>query len=79
MNNRGLILGRGKKGFFLSATVFRLALGLTQPSVQWVPDSPPSSASAKIMNAWSRTSVSPLRFHGVVFKQVKYLHDVVLS
>jgi hypothetical protein len=60
-------------------TVSRTALGPTQPPIQWVPGalslgvkrpgreadhSPPSSAEAK--NAWSYTSISSIRLHGVV-------------
>jgi hypothetical protein len=61
-------------------TVSRMALGTTQPPIQWVPGvlslevmrpgreaghSPPSSAEVK--NAWSYTSIPPIRLHGVVF------------
>jgi hypothetical protein len=59
-------------------TVSRPALGPTIPPMQWVPEvltpglkrpgretdhSPPSSAE---VNAWSYTSVPPIRLHGVV-------------
>jgi len=55
--------------------VSRQALWPTQPPIQWVPEvkrpgheadySPPSSA--EVSNAWSYTSIPPLRLHGVVF------------
>jgi hypothetical protein len=66
-------------GIFLFTTVSRTALGATQPPIQWVPralslgvkrpgceadHSPPSSTNNK--NAWSYTSSSPVRLHGVV-------------
>jgi hypothetical protein len=62
-------------GFFLFATVSRLALGHTQPSIQWILGtltprvkqlghkadySPPSSAEVK--NAWSYASTPPYIF-----------------
>jgi hypothetical protein len=56
-----------------------LALGLTQPPIQWVPgafslvvkrlgceaDHSPASG-AKVKNKWSYTSIPPIRLHGVV-------------
>jgi hypothetical protein len=80
-------LGAGRAGFesrqglgiFLFVTVCRPALGLTQPSIRWVPGalslvvrrsgreadhSPPSSAEVK--NEWNYTSIPLICFHGVV-------------
>jgi hypothetical protein len=66
-------------GIFLITTVSRTALETTQPPIQRVPGAlsvgvkrpgregyhlPLSSAEVK--NAWSCTSISPLRLHGVV-------------
>jgi hypothetical protein len=64
--------------------VLRVTLGPTQPPIQCVPralsrgvkrpgreadHSPPSSAEVK--NAWSYTSIPPLRLHGVVLSQAQ--------
>jgi hypothetical protein len=66
-------------GIFLLTIMFRLALGPTQPPIQWVPGdlflavkwlgheadhSPPSSA--KVKNAWSYTSTPPILLYGMV-------------
>jgi len=66
-------------GFFIFATVSRLVLVPTQHPVQWVlrafppvvkqlghegDHSPPSHAMVK--DAWSYTSVPPIRLHGMV-------------
>jgi hypothetical protein len=63
----------------LFATASRPVLGPTQPPIQWVPGvlspgvkrprceayhSPPPSSEIK--NAWSYTSISPIRLHGLV-------------
>jgi hypothetical protein len=68
-------------GIFPSTAVSRMALGTTQPPIQWLPaalslwvkrpgreadHSPPSSAEVK--NAWSYTSSPPIRLHGVVLR-----------
>jgi hypothetical protein len=70
---------RQELGIFHFAIQSRTALGPTQPPIQWVPavlspgvkrpgceadHSPPSSVEVK--NAWSYTSISPIRFHGMV-------------
>jgi hypothetical protein len=70
-------------GNFLFTTAFGMALGPTQPPIQWVPGalslgvkwpgcetdhSPPSSA--KVKNTWSYTSTPTISLHGVcVIKQ----------
>jgi hypothetical protein len=66
-------------GIFLFTTAPRMALGPTQPPMQWVPGalslgvkwpghecdhSPPSNA--KVKNAWSYTSTPPIHLHGMV-------------
>jgi hypothetical protein len=66
-------------GIFFITTAYRPALGPTQPPIQRVPGalpvgikrpgreayhSPPSSAEVK--NAWSYTSILPIRLHGEV-------------
>jgi hypothetical protein len=70
---------RQELGIFLFTTASRPALGPTQPPIQWVSGalylgvklsgreadhSTPSNA--KVKNAWSYTSISPIRLHGVV-------------
>jgi hypothetical protein len=70
---------RQRLGILLFTTMSRIALGLTQPPIQWLPvalslgikwpgraadHSPPSSAEVK--NAWSYTSTPPIRSNGVV-------------
>jgi hypothetical protein len=65
-------------GIFLFATASRPAVGSTQPPMQWVPGalSPEvnrqgreadhsSQSSAEVKNAWSSTSTTPIRLHGV--------------
>jgi hypothetical protein len=64
---------------FLFTTASRTSLGPTQPPIQWVPGAlslgvkrPGQEAehsplpSAEIKNAWSYTSTTPVRLHGVV-------------
>jgi hypothetical protein len=60
-------------------TASRLALGFTQPTIQWIPgaltswvkrpgreaDHSPAS-SDEVKYAWSYTSTALIRFHGVV-------------
>jgi hypothetical protein len=82
LDDRGFESRQGL-GIFLFTTASRLALGLTQPPIQWVPEapslgvkrpvgeadnSPPSSAEVK--NAWSYTSTPPIRLHVVVLTAV---------
>jgi hypothetical protein len=72
-------------GIFLFTTASRMALGSTQPPIQWVPGalslevkrpgheadhSPPSSAEVK--NAWSYISTPPIHLHGVVLSKRRY-------
>jgi hypothetical protein len=62
------------KGTFVFATASRSALRPSQPSVQWVPrlkrsgrEAHHSSSSlAEVKNAWSHSSILPIRHHGVV-------------
>jgi hypothetical protein len=66
-------------GIFLFSAASRMALGPTQPPIQWIllalslmvkwlghetDHSPPSSAEVK--NVWSYTSIPPIHIHGVV-------------
>jgi hypothetical protein len=65
---------------FLIATASRLALGLTQPPIQWGVQGVISPgvrwpghisdhlapSSAEVKNAWRYTSTLPIRLHGVV-------------
>jgi hypothetical protein len=78
LDDRGFESRQGL-GIFLFTTASRPALGPTQPPIQWVPealslgvkrsgreaDHSPSSG-AEVKNAWSYTSTSPIRLHGVV-------------
>jgi hypothetical protein len=68
-------------GIFPLTTASRLALGPTQPPIQWIPgvlspgikqlvpgheaDHSPPS-SAKVKNVWCYTSTPPVCFHGIV-------------
>jgi hypothetical protein len=66
-------------GIFLFTAVSSMALGPTQPPIQWVPgvlplavkrpgreaDHPPTS-SAEVKNTWSYTSTPQICLHGVV-------------
>jgi hypothetical protein len=69
----------GPKNRLFATAVSRLALGPTQPPIQWVPAAfflgvkwpgreadrlPPSSAEFK--DRWSYTTTPPIRLHGVV-------------
>jgi hypothetical protein len=70
LDNRGLISGRGREGYFLFATASRRTLGPTQPPIQWVQDALSrkvkqpgpeadhrSPSSAEVKNEWSYTSI----------------------
>jgi hypothetical protein len=78
LDDRGFKSRQGL-GIFLFTTASRLALGPTQPPIQWVSralslrvnrpgreadHSPPSSAQVK--TSWSYTSTPSVRLHGVV-------------
>jgi hypothetical protein len=67
-------------GIIFFTTASRTALGLTQPPTQCVPVIPSlgikrlgreadysSPSIVEVKNAWSCTSIPPIRFHGVVF------------
>jgi hypothetical protein len=70
---------RRELGIFLFTTASRTALGSTQRPIQWVPgalslgvkrpvreaDHSPTS-NAEVKNAWSYTSIPPVRLHGAV-------------
>jgi hypothetical protein len=66
-------------GIFLFTTASRPALGSTQPPIPGVPGAlslavkqpgreadHSSASSAEVKNAWSYTSILPIRLHGVV-------------
>jgi len=90
LDGRGLVPGWGSDGyFFLFPTVFRLALGPTQPSTQWAPGAltpeekcPGREAdrslpsSTEITNAWSCTSIPQYVF--MAWYLVKYRDNFTL-
>jgi hypothetical protein len=78
LDDRDSFSGGGNDRIFLFVTASKTALGPTQPPTQWVPGAltqgvkrlgreavhlPPFGANVK--NAWSYTSTSPVRLHGV--------------
>jgi hypothetical protein len=79
-----------RAGIFLFATMSRLTLGPTHPPIQWLlgaffprvkqpghkADHSPLSG-IRVANAWSYTSTPPMLLHGMVFKHMIHLHDVV--
>jgi hypothetical protein len=91
LDDRGFESLQGR-GIFLFTTAFRMALGPTQPPIQWVPgalslgvkwlgrepEHSPSS-SVEVKNSWSYTSTSPIRFHGVVLSTGTTLSLVITN
>jgi hypothetical protein len=66
---------RQELGIFLFTTVSRLALGPTQPPIQWIPGGQSGRdvnltthlhLVSKSKNAWGYTSTTPIRLYGVV-------------
>jgi hypothetical protein len=84
MNDRSSVPGRFNDRIFLFAIAFRLALGPTQPPLQWVPgaitpvikrsvleaDNSPAS-SAEVKSVWSYISTPLVLLHGVVFIEAR--------
>jgi hypothetical protein len=89
LDDRGFESQQGL-GNFPFTTTFRVALGPTQPPIQWVPGalslvlkwlereadhSPPRSAEVSV---WSYTSTPPLCLHGVVLSSKKKRTETTL-